>query len=705
MLRYTLTHSIEGSIVLQGKDSPANADSFSLSFSRSETYHSVLRSYTISDKFAGIGKTYIDAIIAKYGWNAIINVSVEMWDANFFKWFYIIENGIVNLSNWKKTEIFTEVNFEDGSFQSKVMNREENEINYYNLIDSDGNEMRDFLSSDIDITLNGVGSTSLVSCIYPELLFRRIINNISGLADRFDSSVFELYPNVGENALLMATNGKKIRGFAGLNFTTSLKDTFKSYSAIKCLGLGFEKIDGVDKVIIDKLRYFFTPLVICELQNIRNLEIIWATELLPSEITVGYSNSEKMENIYGQSEYNNKVIYSTPLNQFKKKMSILSQYRADGTTIENLRVLGITADASNLDNENFIIDCFKDELENVVSRKLEGLKTTPSGVYADFPLYTNCLLTPARMLKNWGDYFGAGLIFDRDKYLQIQKTETTTNIVTESITDLYPIEDGKDVLIYEICDPFLTGRIIKFDATFGALEISLINEAPNGLIKFYNYVDKIYNFAYIKDIQINPVDATHSFEGYEAIYTASNENDYLLLDEQGLPILTEDGNFIKLETSAMASTKITQFENLASIPDEAYYVVAYNGKNYNQKGSQLKAALAVDIEGMLSALLQPDTEGIIIVGDFTVNTTYLIQYQLKRGERYRSGMFTLIAYADASAADITESATLTIPNTFGETAGITSITADVYQTSVRLKILTDNSDTDISELKYLITKI
>lgn len=702
MLRYILRHEVEGDITLTKSDCPANVDNFTLTLSRSEIYADVLRTYTIADKFYGKGKAYIDSIYKKYGWQAKILVDVEEFDQSVFRWNKIIENGRISWAKIKQTEIYTEVNIEDGDLQAKIMNRHDIDINIFSTLSVDGATLEGIEDLSTPVQLRGLDGNTGIKAIYPKNLFRRIINSLSGEEDRFDSTLFDTYPQDGELATIMFCNGKQIRNLDETNFSISLKDAFEALSANRCLGMGFETIDGKTKAIIDKRNYFYTPIVSVTLEEITDLEYSVASEFMFSQIKAGYANFEKKENQYGQSEYNNKATYSTPLTDFKKTFNIISPVRADGVTIEELRTKGVSDESTNFDNEIFLLDCVRDSDGNLKSRQLEGLNTNPSGISGELQLYTNLLLSPARMVYNWKEWLSIGLQFDKENYLRIQKNETLTNLKTFKTGDEQSIQDGADIPINDLGSPFLSGEIVKFNAKFSGSDTILIRNSPRNLIRYKDYILKQYKFAYVKELQITPVENTHQFEGYVAILPEDFDSNFYLLDEQGLPIMNESGGFIILEKNMLASSKISQLPNLANIPDDAFYLVAYNGSNYNQTGAQLKAGLAFDIEGAQTAILPADSENAIILGSYD-KTTYIVNYQLKRGTRFRSGIFTIVADEDNQPAIIAESGTVVKPNNFEETAGVLTIAADVSSTQVRLIITTDDSDSEQSELTYLVT--
>jgi hypothetical protein len=704
MLRYTLIDLEGNSIVLQGASCPANVDSFSLQFTRHKKYHSVLRSYTISEEFHGEAKKFIDNIVSKYGWNAEIEATVEMLDSYTLQYITLINKGRVSLKNWLKTELKTNVNLEDSSFETKVINREDVEVDYNAMTDLEGHSIANYLNPVINITLRGIGSDStLIKAIYPVHAFEKVLRVLTGEAypvDTVKSDVFTLTPSEGKYCKRMISSGKMIRGYDDITIPLSFSDLFDTFNAQSCIGVGFEKTEtNKTKAVITDRNYFYPKTLTCEITDIHDLEYEYDEDLIFTKLNVGYSNFEKKANTYGQSEYNNKAVYSTNINQFSKTINIISPYRADGVQIENLRTKAATSENNTSDNDIFVIDCLTIN-DALISRKQEGFQNV-GGIYGEIELYTNLFLSPARMIKAHGSWLSIPFNYDKTKKLSFQKNETISKLETRADNEEIFTKDSADIVASDLEDSILTGRIIKFNCTFNAQILNLINNSPNGLIKIQSYIENNSNFGFIKEIRVNPTDEQHNVELYEAKNVSDIEKYGYLLDEQGNPIMLEDGSLIILEKMS-TSKKISQLDEKQSLDDNDLIVIASNGENYQMTGSALKASLRLELNEVLNYTIPANTsEYIITIGALSTAKTFIITYQTERDTRQRAGLMTVKAI-DQFNAQVVPSGELIIPEDFGQTGGIIGISADVYQNQVRLKISTDNEDSYNTSVKLTV---
>jgi hypothetical protein len=538
MLKYILTYN-DDSIELRGIDSPSNVDGFTMAFTRDERFGTVLRSYTISEKFTLTGKTWIKNIIDRYGWSAEIDAEVLMWDAAQFRYITVIENGRINLAKFIENETTIEVNIEQGSFQSKILNRIDNEVNIKSNVAFDGTYLSGYTLNVENIVLyDALGEEHIIKGVRLWRVFEFLIRIITGENEPLDADKNDFI----KNDLRFITTGKLIRGYDSAEITVSMQDLFDTINAQSCIGMGF---DG-NKVYFDRLKTFYPTAITAEINNIQDLEYTFDTDALWTKLIIGYSNFNKKENKYGQSEWNVKSTYTNGIAHFNKTKNIVAKYRADGTAIETLRELGATEKSDPLDNEIFILDCLYNEDERLVNRRTDGL-TSFSGIFNNYTLFTNMLLSPARMLKAWGAFVGIPFKYNTSQPLTIQQTETLTTLATKRNDETEEVIDGVNVEAVTLESPFLSGRIIKFNCEFDAQTLVLISDNPNGLIKYYDNINKLTNFGFIKEIQIQPIDKTHKVELYELgnveiVEDADfilNENDSFILDEIGEKILIE----------------------------------------------------------------------------------------------------------------------------------------------------------------------
>ena len=141
-----------------------------------------------------------------------------------------------------------------------------------------------------------------------------------------------------------------------------MSQLFDGLSAIFCLGLGIETIKGVERVVIESLRYFFDDNVVLDLSDRLNESSI-GKEVDPtrhySEIESGYNSFEYLTTS-NLEEFNCKTTWSTIISALDNKLDIVSKLRADTNGINVLRSkTGTNEDAKGQD-DFFIIDSIRD---------------------------------------------------------------------------------------------------------------------------------------------------------------------------------------------------------------------------------------------------------------------------------------------------------------------------------------------------------
>jgi hypothetical protein len=356
----------------------------------------------------------------------------------------------------------------------------------------------------------------------------------------------------------MLTTGTYLRGYpyndltaiafdgGFMTLSSSFEKLFSSIANIFNLGLGIENTYSTDnvlvnpKVVIEEKTYFYQQLIILQIDTLSDLEYMPDKTLLYQGIEVGY-NKIQNDNIYGQAEYNNKATYATPLIPFTNKLSILSDIRADGTGIEQLRTTPIGSELRN-DKEIFIISCIKKS--NLNSGQLTSLQeedTTILYVQGVYPIIFNSDITPARMLLNCGDFISIGLQNNIHNKITFQKSEKPTKVLTQK--GIEAISENSNVDISRLKTPYLKGEIVRFNAPVGTTEIKAIESNKHGLIKFYDYIDKRYRYGWIKEVSTNPVDKTTNWELMLAVGEYFSNFGYWLA-EDGSYILAEDNSLI-----------------------------------------------------------------------------------------------------------------------------------------------------------------
>lgn len=185
---------------------------------------------------------------------------------------------------------------------------------------------------------------AIVKVLRPIQVFQRLMDKISL------GSTAQSYLLSQKNDVI--TSGEAIRGLPNPILKTSFTNFYKSVDAQYCTGLD---IDDTNKVLrIEEREFFFRrPYVIANIGEVKDLVVEPYTELLASDIKVGYNdNSYEVER--GRYEFNSEQQFTTTSRRVNRSIEIKSPYRADQFGIEELRVKQMqdsNANATETDNK------------------------------------------------------------------------------------------------------------------------------------------------------------------------------------------------------------------------------------------------------------------------------------------------------------------------------------------------------------------
>jgi len=315
--------------------------------------------------------------------------------------------------------------------------------------------------------------------------FDRLIEQYTGNSGRVKSDFFGR-TDIGysvDGVIGCITAGRYIRNIYGLNVTmpASLQKLFKSMQSIYQIGMGSEVVEGVEKIVIEDMSYFFSNKVIINVSDRiapETIEKEYYPELSFNRIAVGY-NSFEYESLGGIYEYNTTSKFTTPIKPVDKELNIVADYRADISGVLKL----MTEPEENKDipgeNEIFILDTIRDGSDFLL-RTSEGFDQSEDLSNRD--TLFNLDITPARNLRRWGSfirgfaekYTTASLLWQNsDKNTKLKSTETGESEVIESA----------NVLISDLADPLWHPEIFTLEIPALENDINLINENPYGLIQ------------------------------------------------------------------------------------------------------------------------------------------------------------------------------------------------------------------------------
>ena len=138
--KYILTHT-SGNLTVDY--SPIDWRNFNMMWSRSERYHSILRSQIIDVEFPRDGKSYIDNIYNTYGIDAEVGCEIQYFKKSTRAYVTLFE-GVIDLSEWVSRRDTTSVKIADSSTMAKFASRDETSIPINRTTDLDENAISSY---------------------------------------------------------------------------------------------------------------------------------------------------------------------------------------------------------------------------------------------------------------------------------------------------------------------------------------------------------------------------------------------------------------------------------------------------------------------------------------------------------------------------------------------------------------------------------
>lgn len=186
------------------------------------------------------------------------------------------------------------------------------------------------------------------------------IRLITGQNNCFRSSFFgkssELYPSDGDGANYLKTNGFQIRRF-DKGIQRSFKEIVEDINAIFHVGYEYTIQSGVPIIRMEKAEYFYKGGEILKIDEVSNLVIDTAKELIFSNIQIGYGKYLD-EGLNYLDEFNAYHEYSTPIQTENGRYQATSNLIASGYAIEATRreqFESTPKDSTRYDDDLFII--------------------------------------------------------------------------------------------------------------------------------------------------------------------------------------------------------------------------------------------------------------------------------------------------------------------------------------------------------------
>jgi hypothetical protein len=340
----------------------------------------------------------------------------------------------------------------------------------------------------LKVTANSTTEPVIIKALRTKTLFDKIVSKIS------PNSTTQ--SNVLDNSLEVITSGDAIRGIPFPKMKTSFNNFFESMDALYNVGLDISS----DVAILEKKDFFFRPIEMAVLSEVKDLKITPFKDGLASSIKTGYSDSSyDAEN--GRLEFNSTQEWTTPAVRVNKGLDLISPYRFDQFGIEELRIKQLSESTDNqTDTDNkwdkiifgLCIKPIPDEF-GIYDLEYATDYDEVTGVVSRSSTY-NLRVTPKKNLLKHMDFIASS-------FFGINANGSIIFASSSKNADVMTLKDGVRVVEKESIDirDYLANRMflpfeVSFKSNYPKNLQKLIQNSPYGYISFYNKGNKFKGY-------------------------------------------------------------------------------------------------------------------------------------------------------------------------------------------------------------------
>ena len=281
------------------------------------------------------------------------------------------------------------------------------------------------------------------------------------------------------------------------------KDVFEALHARDRIGMGFEVIGGVNKVVIEDRDYFFPAQVVLDISDklrSENISKKAVSDLYYKSLEFGY-NKYLYESPEGINEFNTKSTRTTVTSSVFNDLKIVSNIRRDGQGARLILNAPSKVDDNGDadydpsedvkgDDEIFMFDTIRDS--GFKARTNEGFDELSGVPYIDSAY--NIESSPTRNLIRHGADIKMGLLHKLNTVLLWQSSEKNNGLISRLSTETLAVAESGDIAVEDVYsggvltdkglnDSRCLPEIYKVKAPITTAQLVAFNENPNGLIK------------------------------------------------------------------------------------------------------------------------------------------------------------------------------------------------------------------------------
>lgn len=326
----------------------------------------------------------------------------------------------------------------------------------------------------LNVTEDSIRDDSNTKAIFMHEAGDRLMQIITGEQNRFYSSFYGR-EDIGygvsaeEYAKTAIALGFWIRKFDDEKLEISMKQFLESSNAIHNTGYTISDVDGVEKVVVEDMKYFFNDFVgITLTEQVSDVERKIASEMYHSKMSFGYKkpNGDNLyEEAMGLEEYNTETTYANPITRVENEYKKVSDFRADSYGREFARrkpKLNYPKQDTRYDKDAFFLDLKNGLNENVYAERIwsDDYELIPTGVYSP-ETATSLRLTPFRNSERHQWFYGSGLFKFAQDFVRYASSLGNSDLSTKKTGEVARGENA-DVQINELERPRFSNEWITF---------------------------------------------------------------------------------------------------------------------------------------------------------------------------------------------------------------------------------------------------
>lgn len=306
------------------------------------------------------------------------------------------------------------------------------------------------------------------------------------------------YASDGAGSLRGITNGKNVRTI-DVPIHCTLRNLVDTFAGIDGVGIGIEKVNGVERVRVEPITYWYQTKSMMRLDFVKNPEKEEESSLYFNQVEAGPTKWE-MESINNLDEVNTKKEWTLPITQLKNLLDLKIPYITGGYPLEfTRREKDEPTKDTRYDDDNFVIDLVR--IEGGFAPAKDEAFSSVTGVISPDTAY-NLDLSPRRCLERNGRLIRTGLHKLTSKSIKFAFGEGNS-AMSSTKTGGAAVVENADIAVNTLASPLFLPEVynIKVALTKAQRDILKVTDltAENNIYQYIEWskTDKDHKRGYV----------------------------------------------------------------------------------------------------------------------------------------------------------------------------------------------------------------